>query len=187
MVVLSICRSALEAYVRVLLDGGPTRAFSDSDITLMEEDLSILKEFFIADGEGLPRSLVEQEAKQAKEILDLYSLEVNIFCSLANCKLSSFLRNYEIPKCYGLCPLWQSDMLIQMLMTASELINMGVSSEQRRLEDAQTLVRVLCHKKDRNASKFLKRQYELPMSTGKNTHTTTRELGPSLNKRDKFH
>jgi hypothetical protein len=165
MVVLSICRSALEAYVRVLLDGGPTRAFSDSDITLMEEDLSILKEFFIADGEGLPRSLVEQEAKQAKEILDLYSLEVNIFCSLANCKLSSFLRNYEIPKCYGLCPLWQSDMLIQMLMTASELINMGVSSEQRRLEDAQTLVRVLCHKKDRNASKFLKRQYELPMST----------------------
>jgi hypothetical protein len=133
MVVLSICRSALEAYVRVLLDGGPTRAFSDSDITLMEEDLSILKEFFIADGEGLPRSLVEQEAKQAKEILDLYSLE--------------------------------SDMLIQMLMTASELINMGVSSEQRRLEDAQTLVRVLCHKKDRNASKFLKRQYELPMST----------------------
>ncbi|XP_010434591.1 PREDICTED: uncharacterized protein LOC104718523 isoform X1 [Camelina sativa] len=133
MVVLSICRSALEAFVRVLLDGGPTRAFSDSDITLMEEDLSILKEFFIADGEGLPRSLVEQEAKQAKEILDLYSLE--------------------------------SDMLIQMLMTASELINMGVSSEQRRLEDAQTIVRVLCHKKDRNASKFLKRQYELPMSS----------------------
>lgn len=32
-----------EAYVRVLLDGGPTRAFSDSDIPLMEEDLSILK------------------------------------------------------------------------------------------------------------------------------------------------
>lgn len=133
MVVLSICRSALEAYVRVLLDGGPTRAFSDSDIPLMEEDLSILKEFFIADGEGLPRSLVEQEAKQAKEILDLYSFE--------------------------------SEMLIQMLMTASELIDMGVSSEQRRLEDAQTLVRVLCHKKDRTASKFLKRQYEFPMSS----------------------
>ncbi|CAN6860069.1 unnamed protein product [Brassica oleracea] len=133
MVVLSICRSALEAYVRVLLDGGPTRAFSDSDIPLMEEDLSILKEFFIADGEGLPRSLVEQEAKQAKEILDLYSLE--------------------------------SEMLIQMLMTASQLIDMGVSSEQRRLEDAQTLVRVLCHKKDRTASKFLKRQYEFPMSS----------------------
>ncbi|KFK31928.1 hypothetical protein AALP_AA6G177300 [Arabis alpina] len=135
MVVLSIYRSAMEAYVRVLLDGGPTRAFSDSDIPLMEEDLSILKEFFIADGEGLPRSLVDQEAKQAKEILDLYSLE--------------------------------SEMLTQMLMTASELINMGVSSEQRRMEDAQTLVRVLCHKKDRTASKFLKRQYELPMSSGK--------------------
>lgn len=74
-------------------------------------------------------------------------------------------------------------MLIQMLMTASELINMGVSSEQRRLEDAQTLVRVLCHKKDRNASKFLKRQYELPMSSGKNHIHTTRGLGLSLKKK----
>lgn len=74
-------------------------------------------------------------------------------------------------------------MLIQMLMTASELINMGVSSEQRRLEDAQTLVRVLCHKKDRNASKFLKRQYELPMSSGKNHIHTTRRLGLSLKKK----
>jgi hypothetical protein len=34
------------------------------------------------------------------------------------------------------------------------------------LEDAHTLVRVLCHKKDREASKFLKQQYELPMSSG---------------------
>lgn len=67
-------------------------------------------------------------------------------------------------------------MLIQMLMTASELIDMGVSSEQRRLEDAQTLVRVLCHKKDRTASKFLKRQYEFPMSSGKD-----RETGHDLN------
>lgn len=77
----------------------------------------------------------------------------------------------------------QSEMLIQMLMTASELINMGVSSEQRRLEDAQTLVRVLCHKKDRNASKFLKRQYELPMSSGKKHIHTSKGLGLSLNKK----
>ncbi|XP_010529550.1 PREDICTED: uncharacterized protein LOC104806377 isoform X2 [Tarenaya hassleriana] len=137
MVVLSICQAALEAYVRVLLDGGPTRAFSDSDIPLMEEDLTILKEFFIAEGEGLPRTLVEQEAKLAEQILDLYSLE--------------------------------SEMLIQMLMTASELVSMGVSSEKRGrsrgMEDARTLVRVLCHKKDHTASKFLKRQYELPMSS----------------------
>lgn len=27
----------------VLLDGGPSRAFSDSDITMMEDDLNVLK------------------------------------------------------------------------------------------------------------------------------------------------
>lgn len=32
-----------EGYVWVLLDGGPTRAFSDLDIPMMEDDLNMLK------------------------------------------------------------------------------------------------------------------------------------------------
>lgn len=32
-----------EGYVWILLDGGPSRAFSDSDITMMEEDFNLLK------------------------------------------------------------------------------------------------------------------------------------------------
>ena len=32
-----------ECYVWVLLNGGPSRAFSESDITLMEDDLNMLK------------------------------------------------------------------------------------------------------------------------------------------------
>ena len=59
-------------------------------------------------------------------------------------------------------------------MTASEQISSGLDSLNRNshnhdkmgLEDAQTLIRVLCHKKDREASKFLKRQYQLPASSG---------------------
>ncbi|KAK4558132.1 hypothetical protein RGQ29_007763 [Quercus rubra] len=141
LVAFSICRASLECYVWVLLNGGPSRAFSDSDITLMEDDLNMLKEFFIADGEGLPRSLVEQEANFAEQILSLYTL--------------------------------QTGTVIQMLMTASEQISSGLDSLNRNshnhdkmgLEDAQTLIRVLCHKKDREASKFLKRQYQLPASS----------------------
>ncbi|KAH8521905.1 hypothetical protein H0E87_002802 [Populus deltoides] len=135
LVVLSICRASLEGYVWVLLDGGPSRAFSDSDITMMEDDLNVLKEFFVAEGEGLPRSLVEQEAKFAQQILGLFSLK--------------------------------TETVIRMLMNASEHISMRVDSQHGHmgLEDAQTLVRVLCHKKDREASKFLKQQYELPMSS----------------------
>ncbi|KAK4558134.1 hypothetical protein RGQ29_007763 [Quercus rubra] len=43
LVAFSICRASLECYVWVLLNGGPSRAFSDSDITLMEDDLNMLK------------------------------------------------------------------------------------------------------------------------------------------------
>ncbi|KAG5228365.1 protein unc [Salix suchowensis] len=136
LVVLSICRASLEGYVWVLLDGGPSRAFSDSDITMMEDDLNVLKEFFVVEGEGLPRSLVEQEAKFAQQILGLFSLK--------------------------------TETVIRMLMNASEHISLRVESHKHGhmgLEDAQTLLRVLCHKKDREASRFLKQQYELPMSS----------------------
>ncbi|XP_062025922.1 protein unc-13 homolog isoform X1 [Rosa rugosa] len=135
-VVLSICRASLEGFAWVLLDGGPSRAFCDSDIVLIEDDLSALKEFFVADGEGLPRSVVEQEAKFPEEILNLYSL--------------------------------QTETIIQKLMAASEQISLGLDSHDHnymRLNNAHTFVRVLCHKKDREASKFLKRQYQLPMSS----------------------
>ncbi|BBH03316.1 Protein of unknown function D [Prunus dulcis] len=43
VVVLSIFRASLEGFVWVLLDGGPSRAFCDSDILLMEDDLATLK------------------------------------------------------------------------------------------------------------------------------------------------
>ncbi|KAH9721804.1 DNA topoisomerase 4 subunit B [Citrus sinensis] len=126
-----------EGYVWVLLDGGPSRAFSNSDITMMEDDLNTLKEFFIAGGEGLPRSLVEREAKYAEEILGLFTL--------------------------------QSETLIRMLMSASENISLDLDPQNHgpmHVEDANTLVRVLCHKKDRQSSKFLKQQYHLPISSG---------------------
>ncbi|TXG50964.1 hypothetical protein EZV62_023488 [Acer yangbiense] len=140
LVVLSICRASLDGYIWVLLDGGPSRAFSSSDIAMMEEDLNILKvehaELFIANGEGLPRSLVEREAKLAEEILGLFHL--------------------------------QSETVIQMLMSASEHISMKLDPRKHghmHSEGANTLMRVLCHKKDREASKFLKRQYQLPISS----------------------
>lgn len=66
-------------------------------------------------------------------------------------------------------PLPQTESVIQMLMTASELIPTGPESHNQghmRLGDAHTLVRVLCHKKDREASQFLKLKYQLPASSG---------------------
>lgn len=135
-VVLRIFHASLEGYLWVLLDGGPSRAFSDSDITLMEDDLRTLQDFFVADGEGLPRSTVEREAKFAHQVLSLFSL--------------------------------QTSSIIQMLMIASECISNRVQSHSqghRSLDDADTLIRILCHKKDTEASYFLKKHYRLPPSS----------------------
>ncbi|XP_058104836.1 protein unc-13 homolog isoform X2 [Magnolia sinica] len=125
-----------EGYIWILLDGGPSRVFSDTDNAMMLEDLNILKDFFVANGEGLPRAVVEREAKLAQQILNLYTL--------------------------------QTETAIGMLMSASEQISKGLDCRKpggRSPEDADTLLRVLCHKKDREASKFLKKQYQLPKSS----------------------
>ncbi|KAL8094188.1 hypothetical protein AgCh_035891 [Apium graveolens] len=60
---------------------------------------------------------------------------------------------------------WMGRSVIQMLMTASELIPREVESQKhgnRHVVDASTSVRVLCHKKDKEASQFLKLYYHLP-------------------------
>ncbi|XP_073055673.1 protein unc-13 homolog isoform X1 [Primulina eburnea] len=136
LVVSSIYKASLEGFVWLLLDGGPSRAFSDTDISMIEEDLSVFEDLFVANGEGLPRSLIEEESKFVHQILSLFSL--------------------------------QTQSVIQMLMESSEHISVDTTSPryaQRYLGDAETLIRVLCHKKDREASKFLKRHYQLPPSS----------------------
>ncbi|XP_031097776.1 protein unc-13 homolog isoform X1 [Ipomoea triloba] len=136
LAVSSIYKSSLEGYIWVLLDGGPSRAFSNSDVPIMEEDLNMLKDLFVADGEGLLRSLVEKDSKITQQILSLFSLQAN--------------------------------SVIRMLMTSSQHISVGHGAHKngsRNVGDAQTLMRVLCHMKDTEASKFLKRHYNLPASS----------------------
>uniref|UniRef100_K3Y4U5 MHD1 domain-containing protein n=1 Tax=Setaria italica TaxID=4555 RepID=K3Y4U5_SETIT len=135
-VVLRIFQACMEGLIWVLLDGGPSRAFLETDVDLMQQDLAMLKDLFIAEGQGLPLDVVEREAKQAQQILDLYMLK--------------------------------ADIIIEMLINASDQMShhLEVSSARRRhVHDAHTLLRVLCHKKDKIASTFLRIQYHLPRSS----------------------
>lgn len=131
-VVLSLLQASLDGLLRVLLDGGPLRTFAPSDAEPLDEDLNVLKDFFIAEGDGLPRTVVENTAAPVQQILNLYSLETSIV-----------VENYK---------------------HASEA-SPGVNSSRvrgRGPTDAETLLRVLCHRADRGASKFLKKTYKLP-------------------------
>ncbi|XVE68374.1 hypothetical protein DITRI_Ditri09bG0063300 [Diplodiscus trichospermus] len=122
-VVTSLLQASLEGLLRVLLDGGPSRVFSPSDAKLLEEDLEILKEFFISGGDGLPRGVVENHVARARLVVKLHGLETR------------------------------------------ELVEDLRSSSGKLGADNQTLLRILCHRGDSEASQFVKKQYKIPKSS----------------------
>ncbi|KAF3788518.1 hypothetical protein EJ110_NYTH20047 [Nymphaea thermarum] len=136
VIVHYIFRSSLDGYIWLLLDGGPSRVFTGNDVLMLQEDLNLLKELFIADGEGLPLALVEKEALMTQEILDLYTLHTETIVER---------------------------LMAASEQISTELGH--VKPSNRSAERADTLLRVLCHKGDKSASNFLKMQYNLPKSS----------------------
>ncbi|GAB4832155.1 Protein unc-13 [Ancistrocladus abbreviatus] len=130
-IVTSLLQASLDGLLRVLLDGGPSRVFSPSDAKLLEEDLDVLKEFFISGGDGLPRGVVENLIARVRHVIKL--------------------QGYETRE------------LIEDLRSASGLVLQGGKSKLG--VDANTLLRILCHRSDSEASQFLKKQYKIPKST----------------------
>ncbi|KVH87712.1 Mammalian uncoordinated homology 13, domain 2 [Cynara cardunculus var. scolymus] len=116
----------VDGLLRVLLDGGPSRLFVSSDVKYLEEDLEVLKEFFISGGDGLPRGVVENQVARVRQVIKL--------------------QGYETRE------------LIDDLKSAS-------ASDRSKLgADTKTLLRILCHRSDSEASQFLKKQYRIPKS-----------------------
>uniref|UniRef100_A0ACD5UDQ9 Uncharacterized protein n=1 Tax=Avena sativa TaxID=4498 RepID=A0ACD5UDQ9_AVESA len=135
-VVLRVFQACMEGFIWVLLDGGPSRAFLETDVDLMKADLAMLKDLFIAEGQGLPSDVIEKEAKLAQQILDLYVLKADTIIDLLM-KASEHMSHHLEP----------------------------ATARRRHAHDVHTLLRVLCHKKDNSASTFLKIQYHLPRSS----------------------
>lgn len=125
-IVTSLLQASLDGLFRVLLDGGPSRLFMPSDAKYLEEDLEVLKEFFISGGDGLPRGVVENQVSRVRQVIKL--------------------QGYETRE------------LIDDLRSAS-------ASDRSKLgADTKTLLRILCHRSDNEASQFLKKQYKIPKS-----------------------
>ena len=92
---------------------------------------------FLAGGDGLPHCVVENLLAPVQQITKLYSLGTHT--------------------------------VIENSMHTSEQAVVGHDSKRygrKSVKDADTLLRVLCHRSDREASKFLKKQYKFPKSAG---------------------
>ncbi|KAM7476875.1 hypothetical protein LguiB_024118 [Lonicera macranthoides] len=130
-IVTSLLQASLEGLVRVILDGGPLRVFFPGDSKLLEDDVEVLKEFFISGGDGLPRGVVENQVARVRQVIKLHGYETR--------------------------------ELIEDLRSASGLEMQG--SRSKLGADTKTLLRVLCHRSDSEASQFLKKQYKIPKSS----------------------
>ncbi|KAL6495753.1 Protein unc-13 [Orobanche gracilis] len=131
-VVTGLLQASLDGLNRVILDGGPSRIFTPADAKLLEEDLDLLKEFFISGGDGLPRGVVENQVARIREVIKLHGYETR--------------------------------ELIEDLRCASE-IEMQGGMRSKLGADTKTLIRILCHRSDSEASQFLKKQYKIPKSS----------------------
>ncbi|KAJ6713945.1 PROTEIN UNC-13-like protein [Salix viminalis] len=101
------------------------------DAKILEDDIEVLKEFFISGGDGLPRGVVENHVARARHVIKLHSYE--------------------------------SRELIEDLKSVS-----GVERQRggsRLGADTPTLLRILCHRGDSEASQFLKKQFKIPKSS----------------------
>ncbi|EPS69825.1 hypothetical protein M569_04933, partial [Genlisea aurea] len=130
-IVTGLLQASVDGLMRVVLDGGSGRMFTRDDSKLLEEDLEVLKEFFISGGDGLPRGVVENHVALIRHVIKLHSYETR--------------------------------ELIEEVKSASETeLNGGRSRVLGG--DAKTLIRILCHRSDSEASQFLKKQYNIPKS-----------------------
>jgi hypothetical protein len=71
----ALLRRCVQAYERVLLDGGPCRWYIPADVPALEQDLTRLAQLFHADGAGLPVAEVDAALARVRSLLVPMALE----------------------------------------------------------------------------------------------------------------
>lgn len=141
-VIIDLMKASFEGVLLVLLAGGPSRAFSMQDARIIDEDVKFLTDLFWSNGDGLPADVIDKFSAAVKGVLSLFQtgtenlLEQFKNVTLGNNEVSSKWRP-PLPPTTG---QWSSN-------------------------DPNTILRVLCHRNDKMASKFLKKTYDIPKKT----------------------
>ena len=78
----AIMAAALRGVRFVLLNGGPVRTFLQDDCDALEADLEALRDFFVADGEGLPPEQVSEALVPVSRLLDAMAQDTHHLIAL---------------------------------------------------------------------------------------------------------
>ncbi|XAR67041.1 hypothetical protein NMG60_11013454 [Bertholletia excelsa] len=138
-VITDVMKASFNGFLLVLLAGGPSRTFTMQDSAILQEDFRLLKDLFWSNGDGLPGDHIDRLASTAEAILTLFQAD--------------------------------TESLIEQFKQLS-LSNNGGSSKSKfpmpptpcrwSPDDPNTILRVLCHRNDEVAIKFLKKTFHLP-------------------------
>jgi len=160
-----------EAYNRALLDGGPCRWFSPEDVPALEADLQQLALLFEAEGEGLPRPLIDGIMAGTYRVLELIRMDTpSLMEALKNA------RKEAATSTSGSASVSTSKVMRKLKLGGKEvpLNSLSMRRDQSRgdTEDLGQfsegeLMRALARRPERVGSKLLKEKYDLPITKTK--------------------
>lgn len=138
-----VMKASFDAFLMVLVAGGTSRVFNRSDHVMIQEDFESLNKVFCTCGEGLvSENVVEREAAVVEGVIELIGLNTEQLMedfSIASCETSG----------------------IGMMSISGQKLPMPPTTGRWHRSDPNTILRVLCHRNDRAANYFLKRNFQL--------------------------
>lgn len=132
--VTDIMRASYEGFLLVLLDGGHSRNFTHEDSLIIKEDFNFLVDLFWAHGDGLPIDLITEFSATVEGILPLFATDTE-----------SLIEKFK-----------------SLVVDNVDFQSLTLTPVQWDPNKPNTIFRVLCHRNDKLASKFLKNNFDLP-------------------------
>ncbi|KAL8498329.1 hypothetical protein ACS0TY_021594 [Phlomoides rotata] len=141
-VIVDLMKASFEGYLLVLLAGGPSRAFTVQDTRIIEEDFKFLTDLFWSNGDGLPADVIDKLSATVKGVLSLFQMGSE-----------------------SLIEQFKHVTLDDDGASAKSRLPLPPTTGQWSPNDPNTILRVLCNRNDKMASKFLKKSFDLPKRT----------------------
>ncbi|KAL3825188.1 hypothetical protein ACJIZ3_021217 [Penstemon smallii] len=141
-VITEVMKASFEGFLLVLLAGGPSRGFTLQDAAIIEEDFKFLKDLFWSNGDGLPVDLIDKFSVTIRSVLPLFRCDTEDLIERLNRATLDM---------YG--------------TSAKSKLTLPPTTGQWSPNEPNTILRVLCNRNDKIASKFLKKNYDLPQKT----------------------
>ncbi|KAM7519420.1 hypothetical protein LguiB_018382 [Lonicera macranthoides] len=137
--ITDIMKASFDGFLLVLLAGGPSRAFTIQDCVIIEEDFKFLMDLFWSNGDGLPNDLIDRFSTVVKRVIPLFYTDTE--------RLIDELRGLIVEGHHS---------------SGKSRLPLPQTSGQWGPNEPNTVLRVLCYRDDKMASKFLKKTYNLP-------------------------